>query len=213
MADGKVTAFRLTGRGAGAPRGDSGAHRHSFSHGGAANGHPLLRRGRGARGGQARTRPPKPESRAQDARDVRSAAGRDEACRGAGEIRARRGAQAADPLRRARAARSSASTIPPRRVLGAARYGVVLCNPIGTDQTRSDRTYRHLAERLAAAGFACLRFDLFAHRVIPAATSARRVSSRAWLDDVEAACAELRRSLQARSRLRSSGCASGPRSR
>src|SRR2546428_1145464 len=39
--------------------------------------------------------------------------------------------------------------------------GVVLCRPIGTDQTRSDRVYRHLAERLAAAGFACLRFDLF----------------------------------------------------
>jgi alpha-beta hydrolase superfamily lysophospholipase len=39
--------------------------------------------------------------------------------------------------------------------------GVVLCNPIGTDQTRSDRAYRHLAERLAAAGFACLRFDLY----------------------------------------------------
>jgi alpha-beta hydrolase superfamily lysophospholipase len=38
--------------------------------------------------------------------------------------------------------------------------GVVLCPPIGTDYTRSDRTYRHMAERLAAAGFACLRFDL-----------------------------------------------------
>ncbi len=38
---------------------------------------------------------------------------------------------------------------------------VVLCNPLGTDMTRSDRTYRHLAERLSAAGFASLRFDFF----------------------------------------------------
>ncbi|HUJ25977.1 MAG TPA: alpha/beta hydrolase [Myxococcales bacterium] len=38
--------------------------------------------------------------------------------------------------------------------------GVLLCRPIGTDLTRSERPYRHLAERLAAAGFACLRFDL-----------------------------------------------------
>ena len=39
--------------------------------------------------------------------------------------------------------------------------GVVLVPPIGTDRTRSDRAYRHLAERLSRAGFACLRFDLF----------------------------------------------------
>jgi alpha-beta hydrolase superfamily lysophospholipase len=39
--------------------------------------------------------------------------------------------------------------------------GVVLCNPHGTDLTRSERTYRHLAERLALAGFPCLRFDLY----------------------------------------------------
>jgi alpha-beta hydrolase superfamily lysophospholipase len=37
--------------------------------------------------------------------------------------------------------------------------GVVLCPPLGTDATRSERTYRHLAERLAAAGYACLRYD------------------------------------------------------
>jgi len=37
--------------------------------------------------------------------------------------------------------------------------GVVLVNPFGTDHTRADRPYRHLAERLSAAGFACLRFD------------------------------------------------------
>jgi dienelactone hydrolase len=69
--------------------------------------------------------------------------------------------------------------------------GVVLCNPIGTDQTRSDRTYRHLAERLATAGFACLRFDLFGtgdsegDEFFPGIV-------RAWVDDVRAASDELR---------------------
>jgi len=69
--------------------------------------------------------------------------------------------------------------------------GVVLCNPIGTDQTRSDRTYRHLAERLSAAGFACLRFDLFGtgdsagDEFFPGIV-------RAWVDDVRAASEELR---------------------
>ncbi len=69
--------------------------------------------------------------------------------------------------------------------------GVVLCNPIGTDQTRSDRTYRHLAERLSAAGFACLRFDLFAtgdsggDELSPGIVSG-------WVDDVRAATDELR---------------------
>jgi alpha-beta hydrolase superfamily lysophospholipase len=38
---------------------------------------------------------------------------------------------------------------------------VILCNPHGTDMTRADRSYRHLAERLSRAGFAALRFDFF----------------------------------------------------
>jgi alpha-beta hydrolase superfamily lysophospholipase len=69
--------------------------------------------------------------------------------------------------------------------------GVVLCSPIGTDQTRSDRTFRHLAERLAAAGFACLRFDLYGtgdsggDEFVPGL-------ARAWVDDVGAASEELR---------------------
>jgi len=69
--------------------------------------------------------------------------------------------------------------------------GVVLCGPIGTDQTRSDRTFRHLAEHLAAAGFACLRFDLYGtgdsggDEFVPGLV-------RAWLDDVGAASDELR---------------------
>jgi alpha-beta hydrolase superfamily lysophospholipase len=50
---------------------------------------------------------------------------------------------------------------PPDAAASPRAAGVVLCNPLGTDHTRSERTYRHLAERLAAAGFACLRFDFF----------------------------------------------------
>jgi alpha-beta hydrolase superfamily lysophospholipase len=69
--------------------------------------------------------------------------------------------------------------------------GVVLCRPIGTDQTRSDRVYRHLAERLAAAGFASLRFDLFG----TGDSGGDELSPglvRAWLDDVGLAIDELR---------------------
>jgi alpha-beta hydrolase superfamily lysophospholipase len=69
--------------------------------------------------------------------------------------------------------------------------GVVLCNPIGTDQTRSDRTYRHLAERLAAAGFACLRFDLFATGDSGGDEFSPGIVGT-WVDDVRAAVAELR---------------------
>jgi alpha-beta hydrolase superfamily lysophospholipase len=80
---------------------------------------------------------------------------------------------------------------PPRE--GAWRAtGVVLCNPIGTDQTRSDRTYRHLAERLAAAGFPCLRFDLFATGD-SGGEAFEPGTVRTWTDDVRAAVDELRR--------------------
>ena len=37
--------------------------------------------------------------------------------------------------------------------------GVVICNPIGDDDVRAHRPLRHLAERLARAGLAVLRFD------------------------------------------------------
>ena len=69
--------------------------------------------------------------------------------------------------------------------------GVVLCRPIGTDQTRSDRVYRHLAERLAAAGFACLRFDLFGTGDSGGNEMAEGLV-RAWVDDVGLAAAEIR---------------------
>jgi len=41
----------------------------------------------------------------------------------------------------------------------ACRGAVVLCNPLGLDGTRAHWSYRHLAERLAGAGFGVLRFD------------------------------------------------------
>ena len=69
--------------------------------------------------------------------------------------------------------------------------GVVLCPPIGTDRTRSDRAYRHLAERLAAAGFACLRFDLFGTGDSGGDESEPGLL-RTWVDDVGQALRELR---------------------
>lgn len=69
--------------------------------------------------------------------------------------------------------------------------GVVLCAPFGTDQTRSDRAYRHVAERLSRAGFACLRFD-------PYGTGDSGGSEqdpglvRGWIDDIGVAVEELR---------------------
>jgi alpha-beta hydrolase superfamily lysophospholipase len=41
----------------------------------------------------------------------------------------------------------------------APRGAVVLCTPLGLDGTRAHWSYRHLAERLARAGHAVLRFD------------------------------------------------------
>jgi pimeloyl-ACP methyl ester carboxylesterase len=42
---------------------------------------------------------------------------------------------------------------------GARDLGVVLCNSFGHEMMSAHRAYRHLAERLAAAGFPTLRFD------------------------------------------------------
>ena len=46
---------------------------------------------------------------------------------------------------------------PPPGLAGAA--GVVLCNPLGDEAMGTHRTYRYLADRLAAAGVHALRFD------------------------------------------------------
>jgi len=69
--------------------------------------------------------------------------------------------------------------------------GVVLCSPIGTDHTRSDWTYRHLAERLAAAGFPCLRFDL-SGTGDSAGDELGAGTVRNWVEDIGAAVEELK---------------------
>jgi alpha-beta hydrolase superfamily lysophospholipase len=68
---------------------------------------------------------------------------------------------------------------------------VVFCNPHGTDQARSERTYRRLAERLAAAGFPCLRFDLFGTGDSGGDEWSPGLV-RAWRDDIGVAIEELR---------------------
>ncbi|HLK90108.1 MAG TPA: alpha/beta hydrolase [Polyangia bacterium] len=68
---------------------------------------------------------------------------------------------------------------------------VVLVNPLGTDFTRSDRVYRHLAEELAAAGFPVLRYDMFATGDSAGEEPAPALV-RHWLDDIGRAGAEVR---------------------
>jgi alpha-beta hydrolase superfamily lysophospholipase len=69
--------------------------------------------------------------------------------------------------------------------------GVVLVNPFGTDHTRADRPYRHLAERLAAAGFACLRFDATGTGDSGGSDQSPGLL-RDWLEDLGRAVEELR---------------------
>lgn len=71
------------------------------------------------------------------------------------------------------------------------QLGVVLCAPIGTDHVRSEWVYRNLAERLAAIGFPCLRFDLSG----TGDSSDHRPGDdpvRLWLEDIDLATKELR---------------------
>lgn len=83
---------------------------------------------------------------------------------------------------------------PEGRERGAA---VLLVPPHGHEYTRSHRAFRHLAERLAQAGFHALRFDLRGCGDSAGGTADGGVG--AWLEDVAVAAAELRR--RARPRL------------
>ncbi len=67
----------------------------------------------------------------------------------------------------------------------------MICNPIGDDAVRAHRPLRHLAERLARAGFAVLRFDF--HGTGDSAGDERLPDRvRVWREDVRLAVAELR---------------------
>jgi alpha-beta hydrolase superfamily lysophospholipase len=69
--------------------------------------------------------------------------------------------------------------------------GVVWCPPIGAERAKSHRALRHLAERLAAAGFAVLRFD--PHGTGNSAGDDREPGRlEAWIASVDAAAAEVR---------------------
>jgi dienelactone hydrolase len=75
---------------------------------------------------------------------------------------------------------------------GARRTGgIVICNPIGDDLVRAHRPLRHLAERLAAAGFPVLRFD---YRGTGDSAGDEREPGRVrgWLEDIAVAADELR---------------------
>jgi alpha-beta hydrolase superfamily lysophospholipase len=72
----------------------------------------------------------------------------------------------------------------------ARRTGVILCNPLGYEAMFAHRTYRHLAERLATAGFHALRFDY--HGTGDSSGDDDEPDRvRAWLDSIDAAVEEL----------------------
>ena len=71
------------------------------------------------------------------------------------------------------------------------QVGVLLCPPIGTDHVRTEWIYRNLAERLAALGFSCLRFDL-SGTGDSSAEDPGGDPVGSWLEDIDAAAKELR---------------------
>lgn len=73
----------------------------------------------------------------------------------------------------------------------ACATGVVLCNPLGHEAMSAHRSYRNLAERLAAAGFHALRFD-YHGTGDSSGTGDEPDRVRAWRDSIGAAIDELR---------------------
>jgi alpha-beta hydrolase superfamily lysophospholipase len=73
----------------------------------------------------------------------------------------------------------------------AKAVGVVLCNPLGYEALSAHRTYRHLAERLAARGFLTLRFD-YDGTGDSSGTSRDPDRVRAWLHSIALAIDEVR---------------------
>src|ERR1700748_909083 len=73
--------------------------------------------------------------------------------------------------------------------------GVVICGPIGTDQSRSERSLRHLAQSLAEAGFPSLRFDPYGTGDSGGDLASQEGSAelvQQWLEDVGLAARELK---------------------
>jgi pimeloyl-ACP methyl ester carboxylesterase len=69
--------------------------------------------------------------------------------------------------------------------------GVVLCNPLGYEAMCAHRTYRHLAQRLAMAGFHALRFDYHGTGDSSGGTTeAGRLN--AWIESIRTAMTQLR---------------------
>jgi exosortase A-associated hydrolase 2 len=79
---------------------------------------------------------------------------------------------------------------PPETQL-ARREAVVFCNPFGQEAIRSHRMYRVLADRVARAGFAALRFDYSCTGDSEGDCTAGRLAD--WVNDVRAADREVRR--------------------
>ena len=80
----------------------------------------------------------------------------------------------------------------PRRASHQIDYGVVLCPPLGHEYNGSHRSYRHLAEKLASAGLAAMRFDY--HGTGDSGGNEYDPEPvRTWLGDIERAVDELQR--------------------
>jgi len=77
---------------------------------------------------------------------------------------------------------------------GAPATGLVavICAPIGSEYTRSHRSIRHLADRLARAGVPSMRFDYHGTGDSPG-TDLDSDRVPAWLDNIRTACALARR--------------------
>ncbi len=79
---------------------------------------------------------------------------------------------------------------PPRPSFGRAP-AVVLCNPLGYEAMSAHRTLRHLAERMADAGFPALRFD-YQGTGDSAGHAGDPDRIATWVGDIRAAIRELR---------------------
>jgi pimeloyl-ACP methyl ester carboxylesterase len=69
--------------------------------------------------------------------------------------------------------------------------GILICQPVGHEYVNSHRALRHLAVRLAEAGFPVLRFDYYGCG--DSSGDSEDASVAQWLKDISAAVVELRR--------------------